>query len=204
MYVLAYSWIPEKCYGNPSFKGCNNPNTFWKKNFVVSGLWLAESATGIIFKSCTIGEPYDRNTMLKVGWDDLVNFWPNVELSETESDFQNIWQDNWDTYGRCSGLSQYDYFKSAIDQYKLFPTPQSINDALFLTDGVLEKDALQSDFGGMSDHSFFFCHSIQFLSEVRTCWSKGLDGKPEMQIACPKTLRASDTCTSGVLTLMSF
>ena len=150
-------------------------------------------------------EEYDKNVAIKVGWDDLVKYWPNMERNEMDTDFQAVWEQEWNRHGKCSGLSQHDYFKAAIDLIKRFATPQNLIDAQFL-EGVIEKDTLQTEIGGGGDaqQGAVFCDSIEYLAGANTCWQRGKDGMPTTQHNCPAdVLIVGESCKAGVLSIMS-
>jgi len=108
IYVFAYSWTPEFCYNKSSvYPGCAAPQSFWGKYFTLHGLW-PQYSTGGYPQSCTT-EPFNTSVPYAVGWNDLVQYWPNVQYAETDPLYTSFWDHEWTKHGTCTGLSQFDY-----------------------------------------------------------------------------------------------
>jgi ribonuclease I len=65
MYVLAYTWTPEFCYGQ-AYPGCKAPEDYWKTHFTLHGLWPQYSTGG--YPSYCTTEPFDTTVPYTIGW----------------------------------------------------------------------------------------------------------------------------------------
>jgi ribonuclease I len=84
IYVLAYSWQPQFCYGQTSYPGCLSPQDYWKTHFTLHGLWPQYEAGGYP-QTCST-EPFDPSIPLSIGWSIMTQYWPNVKSAETAPD----------------------------------------------------------------------------------------------------------------------
>lgn len=196
IFVLAYFWEPESCYGT-SYPGCTDPQDYWGKYFTIHGLW-PQYSTGGYPQSCTT-EAYNSSVPTVIGWDDMVEHWPNVQDEETSSDYTSFWEHEWTKHGTCSGLSQYDYFSKTLSLGKSFGTPASVTNAVGST---ISASNLREDFGGAA-YVALQCVSGKYLSGAYTCWDQK-NGAPTTQRECPSDVVAEDTCTSSTLSVQSF
>lgn len=198
MYVFAYSWTPEYCYGKTNFPGCIKPQEFWGTSFTMHGLWPQYSAGGYPHDCST--ESFDRSIPRKVGWDDMTQYWPDVEYVEFSPKYDSFWEHEWTKHGTCSGLSQQDYFQSTINLIKSFGTPKSVTEAV---GGEIAADQLRDDFGGPS-YVALQCDNGEYLSGAYTCWEHDANGFPTLQRECSSEVIGEDTCTSDTVFVSSF
>lgn len=196
IYVFAYTFQPEFCYGM-TYPGCKAPEEYWYKHFTIHGLWPQYSAGG--FPSSCTTEPFDPNIPNMIGWDTMTTYWPDVKYATTDPNYTEFWNHEWTKHGTCSGLSQYDYFTNAINIIKKVGTPVDFQNAVGST---MSADALRADFGG-KDHASLQCTSSKFINGVYSCWSQ-VNGIPQSQITCPKDVQAEDTCTVTTITVTAF
>lgn len=197
LYVLAYTWTPEFCYGTKGYPGCTSPEAYWGNHFTLHGLWPQYSAGGYP-QDCT-SEAYDPNSAVVVGMDDMTTYWPEVEYDVTDPEYTSFWNHEWTKHGTCAGLSQVDYFQTTIDLIKKYGTPSAVTNAV---GGTLSADTLRTDMGGAAYVSLQ-CESGKYLSGAYTCWSQS-NGIPTVQQKCPSDVQAEDTCSSSTLTIQGF
>jgi ribonuclease T2 len=197
MYVFAYSWQPEFCYNQPSYTGCATPKDYWKKYFTLHGLWPQYSAGGYP-QSCTT-EAFNTSIPNAVGYNDMITYWPNVKVAESDPTYDSFWEHEWSKHGTCSGLSQYDYFSKTLSLIKSFGTPASVTNAVGST---LSASTLRNNFGG-SSYASLQCNAGSYLVGVYTCWNQN-NGTPTTQRACPSDVLKEDTCTATTLNVVSF
>lgn len=195
MFVFAYSWTPEFCYGETnSWPGCENPEDFWKTHFTLHGLWPQYSAGG--YPSTCTNEAFDPNTPITIGMDTMTEYWPNVQSAVGDSDYDSFWEHEWSKHGTCTGLSQIDYFSASLALIQTFGTPASVTKAV---GGTLSAATLRNDFGGAS-YVALQCESGSFLSGAFTCWTNE-GGKPGKQMQCAGDVQNEDTCSASTLTV---
>lgn len=197
VYVFAYTWTPEFCFGTSGYPGCKNPEDFWGTHFTLHGLWPQYSGGGYP-QSCT-SEKYDPASADAVGMDDMVKYWPEVEYAVTDPQYSSFWEHEWSKHGTCTGLSQVDYFQSTINLIKKFGTPASVTNAV---GGTVSASTLRSDMGGASFVSLQ-CESGKYLSGAFTCWSQS-NGIPTVQQKCPTDVQSEDTCSSSTISVTGF
>ena len=82
VYVFAYSWQAEFCYGK-SYPGCATPEEYWKTDFTIHGLW-PQYVIGGYPADCT-SEPLDESVFDAIGMDTMTKYWPNVQDEEYTS-----------------------------------------------------------------------------------------------------------------------
>lgn len=115
-------------------------------------------------------------------------YWPNIKYPPTSPEYNDFWQHEWTKHGTCSGLSQLDYFASALESY--VPTPALVK----LSQGSkVPKEALISAYGG-SKMVALVCDAKHYLSEVRVCLGKDEDGSAAGRIACIDAVLEEDSC----------
>lgn len=197
IFVFAYSWTPEFCYGQASYAGCKTPNDFWNKYFTIHGLW-PQYSTGGYPATCTT-EPFNSSIPIEIGWDTMTTYWPDVQYAETDSNYDSFWEHEWTKHGTCTGLSQYNYFQNTINLIKKFGTPSVVTANV---GGSVSASSLRQAFGG-STMVALQCESGQYLSGAYTCWSQS-NGVPQQQITCPSDVQKEDTCTSSTVKITSF
>lgn len=195
MYVFAYTYQPEFCYGT-TYPGCYDPAAYWTNHFTIHGLW-PQYSTGGYPHDCT-SEPFDASIPDQIGWETMTTFWPNVKYLETDPNYTEFWEHEWTKHGTCSGLSQYDYFNSAINLIKQLGTPQDFIDNV---GGTMSSSDLRNDYGGATETTLT-C-SGAYINGLYTCWNT-VNGFPQEQIVCPADVQAEDTCTSSTINIAAF
>ena len=87
---------------------------------------------------------------------------------------------------RCSGLTQLEYFQSALD--RLLPTPETVKQYY---GSIVKRDDLEEE--DFVDAVFVCKHG--YLSEVRVCFDKADDGGVVGdRVSCPDTILREDSC----------
>ena len=133
-------------------------------------------------------DPFDPSLIDKLGRDRFESHWPNVKSPPGSPEYNDFWQHEWAKHGTCSGLSQLDYFASALDSY--VQTPALIK----LSEGdKVPKDVLISAYGGTKMVALV-CDARHYLSEVRICLGKSEDGTATGRIACNEAVLEEDSC----------
>ena len=134
---------------------------------------------------CT-NEKLDMSLLQDLG-DDLETRWPNVKAALTSKSHAAFWEHEWSKHGTCSGLSQHDYFATALDL--LLPTPAVVKENY--GSAVKRKDLEEGYLG--SDMSVFVC-KYGYLSEVRVCLEKMPDMSVGERVTCPEANLKADNC----------
>jgi ribonuclease T2 len=126
MYVFAMSWKPQWCHGASSKQpGCMRPRDYWLSHMTLHGLW-PDNGDGTYPTKCT-AEAFDYDLVTSaIGLDKLEKLWPNVQKSEGSSDYESFWEHEWTKHGTCTGLSQVQYFETAMKVLTAVGTPDSI------------------------------------------------------------------------------
>jgi len=187
MYVFAYSWTPGFCNGQ-SYPGCETSLNYWKQNFTIHGLWPQYITSG--YPSTCTTEPFDPNIPIDIGFDYMIERWPDVQYDVNTPAYDSFWEHEWTKHGTCSGLSQHDYFTTALSLTNLLITPESIHNSIGLN---ISADTLRTSVADPSSVSLQ-CHN-QMLVGMYTCWQQ-LDNIPTKLVACPTDVIHEDTCTS--------
>lgn len=198
LYVFAYTWEAEFCYGT-EYPGCSRPRPYWYNHMTIHGLWPQYSSGGYPAECTT--EPYDVSSATAVGWEQMTQYWPDVQYLVTDPEYPQFWEHEWSKHGTCSGLTQVDYFQTTIDLIKSFGTPQSLQDAA-VSGSTIDATTLRNDFGG-ANYASLQCVSGKYLSGVYTCWKES-NGFPTTQTECPSDVLGEDTCTSSTLSIQTF
>lgn len=197
LYVFAYSWTPEFCYGNTAtYPGCSNTTSpyyaSWGKYFTIHGLWPQYYA-GSYPADCTT-EAFDVSVVNALGYNNFLEHWPNVQYAESDPNYPSFWEHEWTKHGTCSGLTQANYFQNALNVLKTYPTPAIIS-------ASVGKDVSAADvraaFGG-AEYVSLQCENGQYLSGAFLCLSQK-NGIPNGQVVCPADVHAEDTCTSATI-----
>ncbi len=169
--------------------------------------------------SCT-DEQLDIS-LLQTLRDSLSNKWPNIKaLSSSSPEHDAFWAHEWSKHGTCSGLSQLDYFSSALGM--LVPTPSVVKER-YGSRGEVTRQELEKGYtyhrydnddaskGGLgvaevddaSSAVILVCKS-GYLSEVRVCYEKkssregGAVGGVGDRMRCPASVIREDTCGATV------
>ena len=89
MYVFAYTFQPQFCYGETSYPGCSSPQEFWKTHFTVHGLW-PQFKDGGYEHDCT-SEAFDEEVPDAIGWSTMTTYWPDVKYAEDDPEYTEFW-----------------------------------------------------------------------------------------------------------------
>jgi len=188
-YVYSMSYQPEFCQANnEKFAGCHNPKEAWEGQLTIHGLW-PNRYDGSWPSDCS-DESFDLSLLKDVA-DDLEQNWPNVKSPAASSGHTSFWSHEWSKHGTCSGLTQQDYFMTALDL--LLRTPSIVKENY---GSVVSREDLEEGYLG-SDMSVFVCKR-GYLSEVRVCLEKMEDGSPGERVSCPETLLKADSCGNEI------
>ncbi|CAM9389524.1 unnamed protein product [Ectocarpus fasciculatus] len=199
MYVFAYTFQPQFCYGETSYPGCSSPQEFWYTHFTVHGLW-PQFKDGGYEHDCT-SEAFDEEVTDAIGWGTMTTYWPDVKYAEDDPEYTEFWDHEWTKHGTCSGLSQFDYFNSTIAMIQSFGTPSIYSDAVGST---IDAGDLRDAFGGAA-YASLQCDSGKYVNGVYTCWDMdSVTHLPTTQIECPSDVQDEDTCTASTLEVTSF
>ena len=143
-------------------------------------------------------DPFDHSIVDKIGRHRFQTHWPNIKSNSNAPEYYDFWEHEWIKHGTCSGLSQLDYFASALDSY--VPTPGLIK----LAEGdQVPKSALLSAYGG-SRMVALVCDARHYLSEVRVCLGKDKDGTATGRIACNDAVLKEDSCYDEKVYISTF
>jgi ribonuclease T2 len=197
MFVFAYSWQAEFCFGQTTYAGCSPPQDYWKTHFTLHGLW-PQYSTGGYPQTCTT-EAFDPNVPYAIGWSDMTKYWPDAQYAETDPNYNSFWAHEWTKHGTCTGLAQQDYFQTTINLLKSFGSPQILADAVGQN---ISASALRDSMGGPT-MAALQCNAGVYLSGVFTCWSQE-NGYPKTQVTCPGEVQKEDTCSGASLVVTSF
>jgi ribonuclease T2 len=187
MYVFAYSWTPGFCNGQ-TYPGCTNSLNYWKQNFTIHGLWPQYVTSG--YPSTCTTEPFDPNIPIDIGLDYMIERWPDVQYDVNTPSYDSFWEHEWTKHGTCSGLSQRDYFTTALSLTNILITPEIIHNSI---GSNVSTDTLRTSVADPSAVSLQ-CHK-QMLVGIYTCWQQ-VDNIPSKLVACPNDVINEDTCTA--------
>ena len=188
MYVFAYSWTPGFCNGQ-TYPGCTNPLNYWKQNFTIHGLWPQYVTSG--YPSTCTTEQFDPNIPIDIGLDYMIERWPDVQYDINSKSYDSFWEHEWTKHGTCSGLSQYDYFTTALSLTNVLTTPEIIHNYI---GSNVSTEALRSSITALPSVSLQ-CHN-QMLVGLYTCWQQD-NNIPSKLVACPDDVIHEDTCTAS-------
>lgn len=198
LYVFAYSWTPEFCYGQ-SYPGCKSPQYFWGKYLTIHGLWPQYTTTG--YPSYCTTEPFNTTAVeTTIGIDTLITFWPNVQYADTaDPTYTHFWEHEWSKHGTCSGLSQTTYFASAIDLLVYYSTPPLIFNHVGETVSTAD---LRNAMGGANSVALQCGGGGNYLSGAYRCFGRDFTtGQPTTPVTCPEEVLKEDTCTHDNATI---
>ena len=209
-YVLEQSWQPEFCHGHESqYPGCtrHNATAYMTSHLTLHGLWPQYSAArqGSNYPFNCSAVAFDPAAMDRVrgGRATLLKYWPNVKTSPSDwAAYEGFWQHEWDKHGTCTALTQRDYFEAALERLEKLGTPAIIADSI--GKAPVPKAQLQAAYGGPTRVSLS-CGGGQYLSQVATCWALDKASHlPTVQIACPASVIAEDSCAHDTVTVSGF
>lgn len=112
----------------------------------------------------------------------------------------SFWEHEWTKHGTCSGMTQSEYFNSAIDMIKQLGTPSSYTAAV---GSSMSADSIRDLFGGPTKCTLV-CSGGNYENELYTCWERLSSGLPGGQIECPDDVQSEDTCTSSTVEITAF
>jgi ribonuclease T2 len=196
-YVLSMSFQPEFCFQHKrdSFPGCENPQDFWRTSLTLHGLW-PEDYDGSWPSTCT-DEEFNPKTVHDLGPDRFDHLWPNVKSSEPSKVHYSFWEHEWTKHGTCTGLSQDEYFDTALKHF--LPTPSFVRDnyGLEVSSSDLLK-AYREDQSYNDGDIILVCSGGRYLSEVRICVAKDKHGSGSYRIECIDQVVEEGNCGSEI------
>ena len=183
------TYQPEFCRENSNhYSGCHHPSQFWEGQLTIHGLWPQRN-DGTWPSECT-AEPLQDSFYVK-GNDSILELleekWPNVKSDPNSRSHRSFWEHEWTKHGTCSGLIQFDYFQNALNL--LLATPEVVAKGYGDT---VSKAELVEGYGGES-MAALVCKS-GYLSEVRACFGKNIDGTPGERMECPEKVLEEGSC----------
>ena len=188
IYVYAYSWTPGFC-DKQSYPGCLDPLPYWETNFTIHGLWPQYADTGYP-SSCT-SEAFDASIPQQIGESTMIQYWPDVQYTVDSPSYDSFWSHEWSKHGTCTGLTQLQYFNTALQLTERIPTPSVLTESV---GGNISASILRNNLGGVN-YVALQCKN-QVLNGAYTCWSQ-TNGIPINQIVCPQSVVKEDTCTQS-------
>jgi ribonuclease T2 len=168
-YLLALSWSPTWCDGNPEAEQCR-PRRF---GFVVHGLWPQYQAGGWPERCAApskLPEPVVK---------DMLPVMPSRTLIEHE----------WKKHGTCDGRSAAEYFGNVRQVFGRLVIPQSLrqpSQPQTLTVPEIEQAFSALNPGLTGDRLAVTCRG-RFLAEIRVCLNRDLeyaDCGPKVRDTC--------------------
>lgn len=209
-YVLSMSFQPEFCHQHRKehFPGCESPLDFWRGSLTLHGLW-PEDYDGSWPSSCT-NEKFDPKTVEDLGPERFYRLWPNVKATNHDGNGDNgnarysFWEHEWTKHGTCTGLTQDEYFDTALKHF--LPTPQIVRENYGASIAVQRDELLvayRNDTGyydaGIYGDVVLVCSGGKYLSEVRTCVAKAKDGSGSRRIKCIPQVQQESNCANEIL-----
>lgn len=196
-YVLSMSFQPEFCYQHryDKFAGCEAPIEFWRGSLTLHGLW-PEFNDGNYPSTCS-KEIFDPKTVDDLGEERFNTFWPNVKALDHSKSHYSFWEHEWTKHGTCSGLSQDEYFDTALKHF--LPSPKIIRDSYGSV--IRKKDLLiaySQEIGDEKGDVVLIC-SGEFLSEVRICVGRTKEGGGSERIACIPEVVREGNCGDDII-----
>jgi ribonuclease T2 len=196
-YVLSMSYQPEFCYQHrhDDFSGCEAPLEFWRGSLTIHGLW-PEFKDGKYPSTCS-SEKFNPETVDDLGEDRFNTFWPNVKATDHSRSHYSFWEHEWTKHGTCTGLSQDEYFDTALTHF--LPSPNIIRENYGST--VNKSDLLRAysqDADSKYGDVVLVC-SGNFLSEVRICVGRTEDGEGSQRIACIPEVIQEGNCGAHIM-----
>lgn len=166
----------------------------------IHGLWPQYVTAG--YPSFCTTEPLNTSAIETViGIDTLITFWPNVQYADTDPAYTQFWEHEWSKHGTCSGLSQIDYFASAIDLLVYYSTPPIIFNRV--GENVSTAD-LRDAMGGIHSVALQCGGGGKYLSGAYRCFGRNtITGEPTIPVTCPDEVIKEDTCTYDIAVIQS-
>ena len=161
------------------------------------GLW-PERKDGSWPSNCS-EESFDPSVIDELGRERFLQHWPNVKFPPSSPEYDDFWVHEWTKHGTCSGLSQKDYFESALESY--VPTPALVK----MAEGAkVPKKELIAAYGGGSNMVALVCDARRYLSEVRVCVGKDAVGKATGRIPCNEGVLREASCSEDEVYISTF
>ena len=170
-YLLALSWSPTWCAGDPDRRSSEQCDPARDLGFTLHGLWPQYDAGGW---------PQDCHSRER----DATRG-QTAAMADIMGTGGLAWY-QWKKHGRCSGLSAGDYFDSARLAYTLLSLPEPRG---AITAAELERDFIAANPGLDGDEVIVTCRGGQ-IQEVRICLTTGLEPR-----ACSRDV-LEDACRS--------
>jgi ribonuclease T2 len=177
-YVLALSWTPGYCdtAGNPDPAQCA---TGQRHGFLVHGLW----------------PQYER------GYPEFCASGPQQWLAdETVAAIRHVMPSaslaryQWHKHGRCSGLSEADYFALLVEAAESIAVPVPLSDGGMTVSPTAIENAFVAANPRLSQNGMSVQCRRGAFTEIRICLTKDLAFRD-----CPEV--DADTCRAGSITM---
>ncbi len=167
-YLFSLSWSPEFCHDHPSAGSTPECKAGASMNFVVHGLWPSNNNN--TDPSGCPATPFDPSAV------------PAAINGIMPAD---ILQHEWEKHGVCSGMTENIYFQKIASLFQSLAIPVKNTGAdLHIAPAALRVQFAQAN-AGTTSATFSIEDNGQYLTEVRSCWSRAFTA-----IACPQ---AGDT-----------
>ncbi len=192
IYVFAYSWTPEFCYGN-NYPGCvlTQPE-YWETHFTIHGLWPQYIDGG--YPSYCTNVSFDATSIeTAIGLETLEKYWPNVQEDTDNANYTSFWEHEWSKHGTCTGLSQIDYFNQTVALIQRFGTPLALTYSVGKT---INSQELIKDLAGFNS-TVLLCND-NYLSGAYTCWNQ-FNSIPTNITYCPEDVLRETTCVQDTI-----
>jgi len=193
IYVLALSWAPNFCCGNPGREECAQlPGSFGGTHLTIHGLWpnytdAEMPRPGVTYptfcspySSCKKHPTAECNPDPQTIPPDMKTYGPGYV-----SDSYLLANHEWPKHGSCTGLDSNTYFSAAISALKNLPGDQGTPDLLAKNvGGTVAATDLRAAFGS-PESVMLSCDASCNLQQVSICLTKGDTGLPTTRTACP-------------------
>lgn len=191
LYIMAMTYQPQFCSAHPDYPGCVSPNPYWKTHLTIHGLW-PEYSDGSYPETCSPAKPFSKKALAGSLKRQLDLYWPNQKTaSTTSSQHYRFWKYEWYKHGTCSGLTQREYFESALT----YQTPTPLEIQKDYGKRILKRDLVEAYGGNVAT----ICSKGRYLKEVRSCLAVGADGKPSGPTPCPPTILKKTNCGDEII-----
>jgi len=184
-YVLALSWAPNFCgsnSGNCSKGECKNlSGTFTGNHLTLHGLWpqytAAEAPSGCPYPSGCKGPGYNKNALPP----EMATLAPGYVLD-------GLGKHEWPKHGTCSGLSQPNFYQTAVRLMQSLGGDQGSPDAITKNvGGQVALTTLQQAFKDVPAESVALsCDNACNLQQVEICFGADAQGNATTPTACSR------------------